>query len=271
MTNNLQESRRLWADMGNRLSYEHQLESAFQLAFSNQPNFYVFIDFLRGEIPIEDIRLDKDLLQPSVLYERIGKNISEQNIDQWTISSISAVTFQLAFDVMRRCLTGEKLAASLIRTQLTYAFFRNCLKNIETKKIEWLLNILSGSQENPIVAAEIIYDLIRAIRDTGKDRNVLTAFFEGFGLEVGAPTAIGLKFTAKWNSAPMLQALIKANNEELAHLHENFIRRYLAVKLMSDDSSYGQWQRQYDQHFQMLINLQSGMFNIGVSYDYGKS
>jgi len=257
--------------MGNRLSYENQLNSAFQLAFSSQPNFYIFIDFLRGEIPVEDIRLNKDLLQPSVLYERIGKNISEQSIDQWTVSSISATTFQLAFDVMKCCLTGDRLAASLIRTQLSYAFFRNCLKNIETKKIEWLLNILSSSQEKPTVAAEIIYDFIRAIRDTGKDRNVLMAFFEGFNLEAGVSTVMSLKFTAKWNSAPMLQALIKANNEELAHLHENFIRGYLGVKWMSDDSSNGQWQKQYDQHFQMLINLQSGMFNIGVSYDYRES
>jgi hypothetical protein len=271
MANNLQDSRRLWADIGNRLSYERQLSSAFQLVFSNQENFYILIDFLRGNIPVEDIRLNKELLQPDALCERIAQNISEESVDQWTRCGISATTFQLAFDVMRNCIGGEKLATSLIGTQLTYTFFRNSLTHVKDRKIDWFLKTLSGSQHKPKIAAEIIYDFIRAIRDSGKDRSVLNAFFEGFSLEAGAPTVAGLKFAAKWNSAPMLQALVKANNEELAHLHEDFIRKYLAVKLSSTDSSIGQWQRQYDQHFQMLINLQSGMFHIGTTYEYGKA
>jgi len=43
MADSLQDSRRLWADIGNRLSYEKQLGGAFKLVFSNQNNFHIFI------------------------------------------------------------------------------------------------------------------------------------------------------------------------------------------------------------------------------------
>jgi hypothetical protein len=271
MTDSLQDSRRLWADLGNQLSYERQLDNALQSVFSNQKNFYIFIDFLRGNIPIEDIRLNKDLLRPDALCGRIAQHISEDHIDRWTKCSVSAATFQLAFDVMMKCVSGGKLAVSLIRTQLTYAFFRAGLANVKESRVDWLLGILAGSQDSPEVAAEIVYDFIRAVRDSGKDRSVLTAFFEGFSLEAGAQTVAGFKFAAKWNSAPMLQALVRANDEELAHLHEDFIRKYLAINSSSTDASVGQWQQQYDQRFQMLINLQSGMFHLGATYGYGKS
>jgi hypothetical protein len=204
MTDSLQDSQRLWADLGNQLSYERQLNTALQSIFSNQNDFYIFIDFLRGNIPIEDLRLNKDLLQLNTLCERVAQNISEENIDRWTKCSICATTFQLAVDVMRKCVNGEVLAISLIRTQLTYTFFRTGLTNLKESRSDWFLSVLLGSQDKPEVAAEIVYDFIRAIRDSGKDGSVLNAFFQGFSLEAGAPTVAGFKFAAKWNSAPML-------------------------------------------------------------------
>lgn len=272
MSGDLQAERRLKGEIGNYLTLASRLDSlVFQRA--SDEVYHIVLDFLLGKIMAEDLRIEKELLSPADLRERIAQNISESSAARWVDFSVrrtSAEIFPVATSEIARCIGGFRFAAFMVHEHIVRDFFLRCLSSEDTRRANWLVSVLSGSLEKPDIAAEIVYEFVQSIRDAANERSVLVAFLEGFSVQVGTPGAVGGAIVAKWDSKPMLQALINTEKAYLAQLHEDFIRLYLAPRLQSDDSTVGQWQRRYDQHFQLLINLRSGMFHSGVTYEYGR-
>lgn len=276
MRNDLQDKRRRQSAAANFLSKDSLINLAFSEANKNYELFSDVFEFLSGSVLMTDFRMLSEKLQPEKIRERIKNNISDESIKHWlnfSLKKSETKDFLTQMQEIKHCIGGFRLASSLLKQNLIREFFLRYLSFDIQKLIpstqppsDLLSSLISGSEEDAIIAAEIVYEFIGAIRDIGDEKLVLLGFFEGFSVETNVKSV----FTIKWNSAPMLQALIKANKLSLVHLHNSFIKTYLGEKMRSDSLEIGEWQKQYDQQFQLMINLQSGMFNPGATYIYGE-
>ncbi|MFQ5881127.1 MAG: hypothetical protein ACE5I9_01460 [Candidatus Methylomirabilales bacterium] len=272
----MQKDRALKAAIGLHLARDdkYAINHFFQKGESGARVFRYVFDFLQGRGEFIDLRLDsyREQLTPDLIRNRIRTYISDESLDRWLEASLdpaSEVMFTVAIGEIHRCVGGLMLAKSLQRQQSGYRFFRRYLDADPIPEARELASVLDGSESEADVAAEMVYEFIRAILDKGQ-KPVWIAFLEGLSVQAGVAAVPGASLNVGWNCAPMLKALAEEGQQHLARYYEEFIRIYLRTQMRSNDPQIGDWQRRYDQHFRMFINIQSGMFSPHTDYRYGQ-
>lgn len=273
----IQDSRLLKSEIGFQLSHDTKasINHVFSKAHSNPKVYNLVLQFIDQQIPLIDINLNQlsASLSADAIRIRLRANLSDHHLDQWVDYSLSKkqdADFSKMIEKISRCVGGARISQSLLRSQTAYNLFTQFMSVKPDKEMAWLVSVMEGSQDSPSMAAELVYEFFQAVRDLGEP-SAKEAFFEGFSFEAGLAVKGGPGLKASWLAAPMLKALVKAKQEVLAARCEEFIRIYLRNQRQSNDKAVGGWQREYDQHFQMLLNLQSGMFFPGAHYGYGVS
>lgn len=251
------------------------IAQVFEMVKTERAILEIVHRFLNNELPLVDLRLEdyREALQPDRLRATLREHAKPEYAELWAkaISDrASGLPFPSSAVEAARCLGGLAFGKAQINADTLHEFLMRGLSAQGPPPGTWFAALFEGSQEDPKIAAEIVYGLIRAIRDSGK-KSVLEAFFEGFAIEATVPTGTTAQAMIQWNAAPMLKALVKSNQETLAHCYESFIRHYLGKIMRSDGRRAAKWQMKYDQHFQMLLNLASGKFHASGDYEYGST
>jgi len=250
------------------------INSIFKDARESPQIYEHLFHFLREEVTLGDLRLEgcKSALTSDQIRRRIRDNISDESLDQWVLSTLGTganIPFPGMIEEVGRCLGGLALVRSLIRTLNVATVLEGYLNSGIPSSARKISELFEGSQRDPNAAAEVAYEFIETVRDKGR-KPALIGFFEGFKAEASMKFLGTGVAKISWTSAPMMKAFIESDQSQLAEEFEEFFKLYLRRKLHSGDAKTGKWQREYDQHFQMLINLKSGMFLPGVDYTYGE-
>jgi hypothetical protein len=135
-----------------------------------------------------------------------------------------------------------------------------------------LKRTFKGIEKDPKATALLVLDFIYTVRDLSNENKVLSAFFEGFEVNVQYGLTSNTRASLTWKASPMLNAIAQAKGRPLVDLYEIFVRNLFSAAREANRDEWGAWQRKYDQEFRLWINvMQSGMFKSDQVVEYDES